>query len=104
MHYTFLNTTDQFNTLVHYQLHNHSSVHKTLHTIHYANKQSMEIATLETILACYNPICDADSMHVVPNMNQVHPLFHYTRKTASIHDSPITTGSRIHDSPITTGS
>src|ERR1051325_246603 len=64
----------------------------------------MEIATLETILACYNPICNADSMHVVPNVNQVHPLFHYMRKTTSIHDSPITTESRIHDSPITTGS
>ena len=50
----------------------------------------MEIATLETILACYNPICNADSMHVVPNVNRVHPLFHHTWKTAEIHDSPRT--------------
>ena len=51
-----------------------------MYTIHYASKQSMGIATLETILACYNPICNADSMHVVPNVNRVHPLFHHTWK------------------------
>ena len=56
----------------------------------------MEIATLETILACYNPICNADSMHVVPKREPSSPTAPFTcGKTAEIHDSPITTGSRI---------
>src|ERR1051325_11278150 len=39
----------------------------------------MEIATLESILACYNPICNADSMHVVPKREPRSPTVPFTR-------------------------
>src|ERR1044072_10052278 len=56
----------------------------------------MEIATLESILACYNPICNADSMHVVPKREPSSPTAPFTcGKTVQIHDSPIATESRI---------
>ena len=51
----------------------------------------MEIATLESILACYNPICNADSMHVVPKREPSSPTAPFTcGKTVYIHDSPRT--------------
>ena len=49
----------------------------SLHNEHVYN-QTMEIATLETILACYNPICNADSMHVVPKREPSSPTAPFT--------------------------
>src|ERR1051325_7458730 len=54
------------------------------------------IITLETILTCYNYICNADSMHVVPNVNQVHTLFRlHLGKQRQSAIRPYTIGSRI---------
>ena len=48
-------------------------------------KQSMEIATLEIILACYNLICNADSNACGTNREpSPHPVPLTPRKTASI--------------------
>src|ERR1043165_5362693 len=78
MHYTFL----EYNRIIRYinpiiQAQIMVNSRSNSHNEHVYN-QTMEIATLETILTCYNSICNADSMHVVPKREPSSPTAPFT--------------------------